>query len=100
MEHFSWAVILEMKQMCELSEFGNKTADCGLGCALHPLSARSKEGKREDPMGRKVIWVEFFHFLLQLKRTGAATRRLKQSMGKVGRYFKDMNGFGTRSKET
>lgn len=100
MEHFSWAVILEMKQMCELSEFGNKTADRGLGCALHPRSARSKEGKQEDAMGRKVIWVEFFSFLLQLKRTRAATSRFKQSMGKVGGYFKDMNEFGARSKET
>lgn len=42
--------------MCELSEFGNKTADRGLGCALHPRSARSQEGKREDAMGRKVIY--------------------------------------------
>lgn len=86
--------------MCELSEFGNKTADRGLGCTLHPSSARSKEGKREDAMGRKVIWVEIFYFLLQLKRTHAATSRIKQSLGKVGGYFKDMNGFGARSKET
>lgn len=86
--------------MCELSELGNKTADRGLGCALHPRSARSTEGKGEDPMDGKVIWVEFFCFPLHSKRTGAATSRLKQSMGKVGGYFKDVNGFGARSKET